>query len=482
MPGASTSQVVVNPQNLNAIDVERSIPLQLDSTVESAVRMIGAELEILRSNLLRAIPPGESALPFDQIVDIHCGRLPIAFTFFPEHATAETRADAAAMMKVIMGRRHLWSKYVAVDSPSARDDFAQEFLRCLDSCYERLSRGAFWSDRPVGLKLIEYDANLTGVPDAVVESSEALSENLTIKRWRPGPKEGFGYPPEQPYFEDLYRAPGSKVFQMLRDGTVSGFYSLQADPLNLPSEDRVTLQRAYERGIVSQGARVGMVAITGFDRAERLRLFRMGVYGYGAMDAVVMRTAHAEELDFLLARVREGLHPNTAIRSHLRQGWVKTDLVEYHGPLHEPYRIIARGVRKALMLPDSDRDAAAVKLDALRMPEKYRPQHAFRTPFTHASRISVSTTLRQRPTFVDDFAAFVRCEQWVDRNLMGARAKADFCSDGLVIALGARWEFRLRQLSARVDYWRGEPSAGRESEGTLDQMLAVAKGYFHRMW
>lgn len=439
------NKAIVEPGH--ARDLGAALP-QLGNAYEvrSAIRVIGAEIKISNREISQT---GYTEASFQRLYE--------NLIFFPDASpkSKQLSSDLLAVVANLVDRIRAGASLTELNEKS----------RTIEEIYDLLAASANPAFKNPSLKIIEYDAALSGVPPRVVEEVHDVEKQLVIDPQKVGPQEGFAYAISPADLDRKLCAPGARLFVMNYNNEPAGFYIAHGDPQYLFADSSRIISDVKTSLNIPENTRVGWVEVVGIKRSSRLAMARDGIAAYAELDAAVFETLSNEQLSCVCALVRKD---NLAISSHLRLNWKDAGLEL--GMNGHVYKVLSRSVCLSSSPAELNNLAFVQKV-----PDKIRPAEEYRTPYSHKSRYEPSQVGVMHSYMSDQDAIDLFC-RLAPKTLS---VVPTWCSDGLVINLKAinlsssASILRARQLLPRRDIWKFTGLV--EQTGGLEEVLNSCK-------
>jgi len=419
------------------------------------VRLLGAEIFLLHQGLLPSTTASPNEIPPLNAEGFrnHLYWTHLRFENLAQKATGSYDLKAAADLTREMCRvSGHWA------DGRVRD---KDLLAELWDSYHKLSALTIFKDLPgasqLGLALLEFNTDFSGVPHSVTPLVEQLEQRLVIDHSKKIPQFGFGYAIPAADLAHTLSCQGARLFTLLRSEAMVGFYIFVPNPPPEITHHPDLFDALRAARIIPEDSRPGWFAIVGVVPEGRGDEFvRAGVRSYALLDLAMRQTALQENCDVLVALVREGPMANLAKGAHLDLGWIETSFVVYGGAYGKtPYRVLIRHT-------EASQNSPFGTTEPLQLGE--RP-HTL--PYIAAPELM--PRIRQAASISDD-EALARGREFVSKLSRSWSAEAVHGSLNFTLRISSPYQmYNIHQLRPRTDFWRVHSS---EETGSLDTVLA----------
>lgn len=348
------------------------------------------------------------------------------------------------------------------DISAVRDAVHECFARCKDLHAElswRTVLDKYPGARSLNLLLLDYETRVLGVPRNPLVEVANLHNRLLVDPSKRIPQEGFlrHIPPEELF--PTAQLPECRLLTALKDGELWGFSLGTFHVQNSIQWLGENYERLIAQGVIRSEDKLGCVHMLGTERADRPALRRNNIHLYSIFTERMSAVAKEEGVNVMVGAVRGGENANTAIKSHLRQGWQLTEC-EYLGsdgctPYHVlVYRLSENSIEPARM--------SLGEVTYYEIPRNYQTPPSSEVQDAYAISDEAAIALLDRHLNKE----YHRFE--ISRRL-GERLY-------ISVSVGSR-TVNLHQIVPGVDYWL---LFGRDEKGSLEKLcpaIRAALGY-----
>lgn len=340
-----------------------------------------------------------------------------------------------------------------------------------DRIHEALCDLGRLSRLPDGLRVLEYNLQVTGLDESLFSRVSEIAETLKINPTINAPQEGFGRSIPAEEVRAILSHRGAHLYSLQYHRQTVGFHTLLAERSSMPETLLAALNYIEQNRLLPATLRIGGCEIFGISKSARFELARAGIRASTVMHEAMIESARAEQLDVLVGVCRLGTQANAAaLRSHLQHGWQQIGTINCGTT---PYAVLVQfpdqhyHVQDQLEPLTSQPGARSAPFPASQPRERIIRELADRTPFEPALPAATFTQALQAQAITAGSAKKFLAQElhpYVD-SIVPLQ-----CSDGLCLVAHIRSvQFAIRQRAPDTDFWRYEALSGNR-HGTLMEL------------
>ena len=362
------------------------------------------------------------------------------------------------------------ASFAAPDSKTLSALFDRVYAH-YDRTHEALCELGGLSRLPDGLRVLEYNLQVTGLDQSLYSRVSEIAETLKINPTINTPQEGFGRSIPAEEVRAILSHRGAHLYSLQYHRQTVGFHTLLAERSSLPETLLTALNYIEQNRLLPTTLRIGGCEIFGISKSARFELARAGIRASTVMHEAMIESARAEQLDVLVGVCRLGTQANAAaLRSHLQHGWQQVGTIDCGTT---PYAVLVQFPDKHYRVQEhldpftSQAGVRSATIPTTQPRERIIRELPDRTPFEPSLPAAKFTqALQAQPITAGAAKKFLAQElhPYVDSILPLQ------CSDGLCLLARIRSvQFAIRQRAPDTDFWRYEALSGNR-HGTLNEL------------